>query len=349
MPNSTTVLCRGCGQRTPIDNLTYCQCFYYCPECARSELYSCPGCLRTVNRLDMHAGLCSRCRTSEVATWDSTPMANDPGQCFGVELETSSCNGYRSLRGNTCFGAKYDGSISGMEFVSPILQGVSGFNEITAFCKEANARGFTVDGDCGLHIHIDMRDTTTNQRRAIAYAYCITYPIWTSFVNQYRAHDCRYCTTPSYSASDIVLHEYNFNGWCERRNRYEFVNLAAYSKHQTFEIRGYQGTLNPVEIINWIKAHLKFVEFVKDIPLPELLGLLTSWKALKKIIGPDLARYYGRKKRPEPARESRPVYDTPPPFMMPESWVRQRSEAFRHVGEQIARAWRQTPDINLTF
>jgi hypothetical protein len=143
-----------------------------------------------------------------------------------------------------------------------------------------------------------------SQRKSIAYAYRLTYPIWASLVNQYRAHDCRYCCAPNYSAADIVGTN-NFISWCEYRNRYEFINLTAYSKHKTFEIRGHQGTLNPVEVINWIEAHLRFVEFIKDKPYTEL-ATLTSWKDLKKILGPDLARYYGRKRagQPDPAYQT---------------------------------------------
>jgi hypothetical protein len=205
-----------------------------------------------------------------------------------------------------------------MEFVSPILSGDTGLDEVRAFCKSAKELGFEVNGDCGYHLHLDMRDTNISMRKSIAYAYRLTYPIWSSLVNQYRAHDCQYCCAPNYTAADIVQIP-GFLGWCECRNRYEFVNLAAYSRHRTFEIRGYQGTLNPVEIINWIDAHLRFVAFVKDKPLTELLVLLTSWKAFKKILGPDLARYYGRKKRPEPepVRATEVLGGRPAPI----SWV----------------------------
>jgi hypothetical protein len=182
-----------------------------------------------------------------------------------------------------------------MEFVSPILSGDRGFDEVKAFCKSAKELGFTVDGDCGFHLHLDMRPTSTNQRKSIAYAYRLTYPIWASLVNQYRAHDCNFCRGPEYTAADLARAS-NFTAWCERRSRYEFINLAAYYKHQTFEVRGYQGTLNPVEICNWIEAHLCFVAAVKNTSLPSLLASLTGWLALKKILGPDLARYYGRKR-----------------------------------------------------
>lgn len=296
MPNNPDrAICIHCQSIVPLSACVPCRGLYYCLSCANTLLQPCPRCSETVDRTLMQSGLCSRCRPSEVATWHPTPVASDTGRCFGVEFETSHCDGYRSLRGHTCFGAKYDGSISGMEFDSPILQGDRGLNEIRAFCKCAKELGFTVNGDCGLHIHIDMRDTMISQRKSIAYAYRLTYPIWASLVNQYRAHDCRYCCAPNYSAADIVGAN-SFTSWCEYRNRYEFINLTAYSKHKTFEIRGHQGTLNPVEVINWIEAHLRFVEFVKGRPLTELLTLLTSWKDLKKILGPDLARYYGRKR-----------------------------------------------------
>lgn len=328
MPNSQTALCRGCRRLFSLGICVNCQGFYYCPNCARSQLHTCPSCLRLLYRGD----LCSQCRPREAATWHPAPVACGSGRCFGIELETSSCNGYRSLRGQTCFGAKHDSSISGMEFVSPVLCGDRGLTEVTTFCKNAKDLGFTVDGDCGYHLHIDMRETSTDQRKAIAYAYRLTYPFWASFVNSFRANDCRYCKAPSYRGDELLRDDFDY--FCRCSDRYEFVNLAAYRTHKTFEIRGHQGTLNPVEILNWIEAHLRFVEAVENQTPDDLLML--NWKKLKKILGADLARYYGRKRAPV-------TFNLPQPSREWTSFTRQLA-AVSINGEQIG--W--TQNINLT-
>jgi len=252
---------------------------------------------------------CQRCYRHTL-TWE----ANNPGfrntagsevtgsnRCYGIELETSYSPKYRTLRNATVFGAKFDGSISGMEFISPILQGDSGLQEIEAFCAHARRLGFNVDGDCGYHVHIDLRDTNSDQRSNIAYAYRLTYEVWASLVNEYRANDCNYCRAPEYSASDLPVNGYDFDYWAEYSSRYSFINFASYRRHQTFEIRGYQGTLDARKIIAWVKAHVRFVDFVKDKTREEIYLLFgdtdnRTWANLRRVMGADLARHYGRKR-----------------------------------------------------
>jgi hypothetical protein len=283
-----------------------------CARC-QNNVVACAGCGSVRERYNLHhlndgTAYCPSCYRQNL-TWehrDFNPPANTYEQTgsdrqFGIELETSCSDGYRTLRSQTCFGAKFDGSVEGMEFVSPILQGDAGLAEVEAFCAHAKRLKFKVNSDCGYHVHINMRNTTHRQRYSVAYAYRLTYRIWASLVNEYRAHDCNYCHAPDYEADEIPFDEYSFNDFIDNGERYEFVNLKALLRHGTYEIRGYQGTLNPYEIIAWIKAHLRFVDYVKDMT-PADLDLCFNcndqrqWRNICKVIGPDLARYYGRKR-----------------------------------------------------
>jgi len=215
--------------------------------------------------------------------------------CFGIELETASCPKHTELRGKTQFGVKEDGSINGLEFISPILSGNAGLNEIRSFCRLAKKQGFTVDDDCGFHLHIDMRQMSWSQRRSIAYAYRLTYTLWKHLVSDSRWNNT-YCESPSYSSRQIASAS-SFTAFERNRSRYEFLNLRAYSSHKTYEIRGYQGTLNATEICNWVKVNLRFVEAVKDKPLNELCEMFAPRKAkreLRRIFGTTLSNYYAR-------------------------------------------------------
>lgn len=227
-------------------------------------------------------------------TGPSTTKRTKTNRCFGIELETDQCDNYQALKGKTIFGAKEDGSIDGMEFVSPILWGDRGLAEIRKFCRLA--KQFEVSRDCGYHLHIDMRDTTTQQRRAIAFAYSLTLEAWKHLVAKHRWGNT-YCADPDYTADDI-LNVFDFDRLCRNQCRYAFINIAAYDSHKTFEIRGYQGTLNATEICNWIKAHLLFVEYVKDRSFVAIeLFAKHPVRMLRWIFGPTLSRYYSKQWR----------------------------------------------------
>jgi hypothetical protein len=251
----------------------------------------------------LYCGTCDRA----TAVWDATHQGHVESftcesvgsiRCYGIELETDKSPKYRTLRENTIFGAKYDGSINGMEFVSPILQGDAGFQAVKDFCQKAKRLGFQVNSDCGYHVHIDMRDTTESQRRIVAYAQTRSYPVWAGLVPEFRARDCNYCHAPRYEASDILAC-LDFDGWLEHSDRYSFFNFRAFHRHNTYEVRGYQGTLNPVEICAWASAHLRFTDAMlnksaADVDLLFACNEKRAWSNVCKIIGPNLARYFGR-------------------------------------------------------
>jgi hypothetical protein len=196
------------------------------------------------------------------------------------------------MKGKTCFGVKEDGSINGLEFYSPILSGDKGLAEVRKFCRLAKT--FAVDEDCGFHLHIDMRDTDSIQRKRIVYAYRLTFELWQHLVDEDRWDNC-FCQGPYYSPEDIARAD---RPESVSNDRYEFINLRAFRTHSTYEMRGHQGTLDSKQICNWVKAHLRFVEYVKDFDLPELDKMFKSKKkakrTLRKIFGTTLSNYYSK-------------------------------------------------------
>ena len=56
-----------------------------------------------------------------------------------------------------------DGSLSNYdagEAVSPVLQGEAGIEAVTRAARAMEAAGATANRQCGLHVHIDVRDAT---------------------------------------------------------------------------------------------------------------------------------------------------------------------------------------------
>ena len=133
-----------------------------------------------------------------------------------------------------------------------------------------------VNGTCGLHIHLDMRNRDAEKcgRRL------------------YNAQDILFSLVPKNRAQDDYckkLGSFNFNlspnGERYDTGRYFGINMMAYKKFTTIEIRMHSGTTNERKINNWIELLLgminseklgsakvtKLSDFTKDTPIrPEL-------------------------------------------------------------------------------
>lgn len=262
-------------QRAPDGSLFCSRCWtaycFICPECNEVRWLDCS------RRTRDNVRICEECyRAGD--TWEPTPSPVSIAHYgniaskrkFGIELETHSCDDYRQLKGKTLFGAKYDCSVRGMEFFTPILYGDEGLTEVENFCRWADEHGYTVNDDCGYHLHLDMRDETTVQLRHVAYAYAKSYVAWRGLVSEYRACDSFYCHAPRYSASAIRDCRGSIASFFSDSDRYNYLNLQAYSKHKTFEVRLHDGTLHAKTIMYWIIAHTRFVDAVKDMTYDQI-------------------------------------------------------------------------------
>lgn len=268
----------------------------------------CPFCHRVLT--NYHTGqingrtVCTSCY-EDLATWlarshrftENTYTLGSKRK-FGIEIETATCPNYRDLYGNTLWGAKYDCSISGMEFVSPILEGDDGLHTVDQLCGFARLNHWKIDDDCGLHIHLDMRDEKRAALKSIAYAYVVTSDLWATFVEPYRADNYSMCCRTSLTRERLEDAR-RFTYLARSINRFEWFNIAAYARHGTIEIRLHEGSLNIRAIRYWVMAHLRFVDAVKDKTFDEIDTMFkdNAWATLRRCWGsPLLARYYGRKR-----------------------------------------------------
>jgi hypothetical protein len=119
-----------------------------------------------------------------------------------------------------------------------------------------------VDTRCGLHVHLDARNEKTNQLKAIAAAYYLTYDVWCAMVNSDRP-DNHYCYRNGVSL-DTIKGITRFTDFACRQNRYEWINFAAYSRHKTFEVRLHQGSIDAKEICNWVRIHAVFMDWASS-------------------------------------------------------------------------------------
>jgi hypothetical protein len=212
-------------------------------------------------------GLCPRCVTN--AEWNNSgfyveqPTLDDikSPRKFGVEIETHRCDDHINVRGDTVFGCKRDGSIDGMEFVSPVLYGDEGLDEVRKICGHARRLNWRINSSCGIHLHLDLSDESNDSCFKVALAYGATYDFWTSFISNARKRNY-YCAPTKYTPADIVGKDdfHDWAHWASQGDRYWWCNWYAYTKQKTVEIRHHAASLNPTKLCNWIKAHTRFID-----------------------------------------------------------------------------------------
>ena len=281
-----------------------------CPTCFMEDYVACIACGQAIEHGSASgpeddpycSGCMGRADTWKVQPWTGVATSYDrvgSRRCFGVEIETCECSDFRQLHGATEWGCVYECSTQGRELVSPILEGDEGFDAVANICDFANDHDWTVDSSCGLHIHLDARDLSSDQLLRVVYAYRKTYMLWKKFVTRSRSSNSM-CGAPQYSCADVKAAEH-FEDLAETSDRFEFLNLRAYICHGSIEIRLYHGSLNAREICNWVAIHTRFIDAVKDMSFDDIDAafghtVATVWRGIVNVIGdPKLLDYWLRK------------------------------------------------------
>jgi hypothetical protein len=96
-----------------------------------------------------------------------------------------------------------------------------------------------VNQSCGLHVHFDCRHIDIHDVVRIGKRVASVIPALKQILPPSRRDN-------RFSATDM-------NDISGAENRYSFVNLQAYHRHQTIEIRGHSGTIDAAKIVNWIR------------------------------------------------------------------------------------------------
>lgn len=160
-----------------------------------------------------------------------------------------------------------DSSISpsrgtGLEIVSPILEGEEGLEELNKVCEALSEWGALINRSCGLHIHFNARNFNLNtwknlyinymayegemdkmmprSRRANNNGYCRSIKRIGSLETAKRKINA--CNTMQKIASEVC-----------NRGRYFKLNSESYHRHGSVEFRHHSGTRDFDKISNWIK------------------------------------------------------------------------------------------------
>lgn len=192
-----------------------------------------------------------------------------------------------------------DGSLCGQigidysrsfELVSPPLSSEAGFQQIAKVCEILQRRGFAVNKDCGLHVHVGIRtpEFPFPAMRRLAMLYTENEAILDTIMPPSRKNNtfCRAMTSSSVETlrqcadiDDIADVLYGNRRGTTARNRrtravynlgrerrFVKLNFTAYSTFHTVEFRHHAGTVLAGKISKWIMACLRMVAYAQQTP-----------------------------------------------------------------------------------
>lgn len=302
-----SVTCEDCGQRVytlaseATDNGGR-----ICTACAQADYDYCTRCDRYFQ------GRRCRCRRSKPFPAGAAPTPGGFDEIvsrrhYGIELETDRCPGSYELM-DTAWGAKYDCTVSGLEFYSPILRGDAGLNAVRQWAEVARKNEWVAGANCGLHVHLDLRSHTGAGRYAITRAFRETEMIWFTFVAAHRGDSDGYSLPCNWGTYDLHA-AYNggssYHNWARGCDRYTWLNCFAYRDHRTLEIRNHEGTCDGESVCNWVKACTRLADWAASIGYARVAAIFQEcttpqdrFNVLKRAWKDDaLAEYYAAKAR----------------------------------------------------
>ena len=271
--------------------------YYYCNECGEYHEEN------NGEYDDDDNWTCDRClngRSEHIRCGDGVQQASNTFKeiayenTYGIELETSKAVSESMI---SVFSEVHDGSITGKEYVSPILQGDEGLQKIREFCYNAVKAKAEVDNACGYHVHIGSGHLNFQQIKNVWWLYKYFEPVFYAMLPKSRSKQAGsgscWCAPINdmftfkqiencENNRDLMRLYYNFRHNDEERmqdhakgnryanQRYRSINLHSHWYRGTIEFRGHSGTLDSRKTINWLKLHLLVVDLATNTPFDKL-------------------------------------------------------------------------------
>jgi len=368
---------------------------YYCEDCYSENFTNCECCNIVMWRGEARwingCAYCDDCHSEneESERWNClfefregiSSIENKSKRFVGIEIEAKG--GDSSLVRKECgsfVSCVSDGSIDddgGDEFVSNPTNNDLLYRDIRKLCKSIRNAGYYIDSMCGLHIHLDIRDILENDKKKLHMAYRLFEKFFFEMVSPSRRNNsyCRflredyeklfdrnfknYLTENEGHVPECDISCYRYDG-----RRYDWANLNSSYVRGSIEIRNHGGTIDSVKIINWIRIHNTFIDWVLKTDIKRLVNIKPLLRTFYHIIdndgeNSDLIKYIQKRRRKFNKKLSRTKIvnvkqrldsQTPidsmerfyrePPFVLP--YIRDICEIFRkEYNESLYRAERK--------
>lgn len=205
------------------------------------------------------------------------------GRAFGVEIELTGpsaavitaairAEGIEIADGVSGYGAtnptdssrrwqlKRDGSVSGygLELVSPKLRGEDGFDQLERVCRALNSVNATVDRSTGLHVHHDFSGLSFESMQRQLLGLIDAQGALFEMVAPSRRSN-HYCPRIGQTHRDAIARATSlsdFHGYFPRGA----VNVNAYPRHGSIEIRLHGGTTQFKKISAWVRLAQRIMD-----------------------------------------------------------------------------------------
>ena len=170
-----------------------------------------------------------------------------------------------------------DGSVRGhgahgLEFVSPVLRGQTGLDEVAKFANALREIGATVNSTCGFHVHVGAADCGLDFFKTLIKLYGRFEDAIDSLMPALRrGNEATYCRSVKLVSSAAIEAAPSIDSLARSiaqasraaGDRYHKVNVASFYKHRTVEFRQFAGTVDAGKAVNWIITCLRLVAAAK--------------------------------------------------------------------------------------
>ena len=157
--------------------------------------------------------------------------------------------------------------MNGYELVSPPLKGARGLRELKKACDALDAAGATVNRSCGLHVHHEVADLTAEQFGRL-------FRVWANnqrgtdglvaasrrgcnWARPLSEREVAHCEQAPIGDVDGLRRHFSY------ADRYRSLNVAAFPRYGTVEVRQHQGTTNYTKIAAWVAFGQAFITWAK--------------------------------------------------------------------------------------
>ena len=161
-----------------------------------------------------------------------------------------------------------DGSIgNGPECVSRVLHGTDGLAEMRRVQLALKQAGARVTRACGMHTHLGVEHLSRRHKALVIMTHAIFQSVFDTVCNHSRRNNGSYARHRSIHDARFLASEWNNGNNRSGGSRFVALNLDAYNKYGTFEMRAYQGCLNPQKATAWIQLNMDFLHWVGELAL----------------------------------------------------------------------------------
>lgn len=181
--------------------------------------------------------------------------------------EPVNVEGYNHITRPT-WKAVTDGSLGdynrGIEFVSPVLRGQAGLDQLAEVCRALTDFGCTVSKKCGYHVHVGMQGADLPEWKKLVRLYSMFEAVIDSVMPpSRRGSNNSYCRSLAHLSADTIDRADTFaklqQAAAGTAGRFSKVNLAARAVHGTVEFRQHSGTLDAEKAVAWATLCLRMV------------------------------------------------------------------------------------------